>query len=175
MAARVVDGLEAVEVEHQHRDAAPRRDTALQSFVELLVEVAPVRQTGQRVVTCQPLCCAFGGPSGGNFVFEVLQPPESIDQQRAREHSGHDKYFVESPVFVLLGPNYDVSKQIVPVGHRQRDNGGTSDDEPVAYVAPPPVDGTNGRGEAAKQWNSIDATQVQPPQVIRMFWARRRC
>ena len=50
MAVYVVDRLEAVEVEHQHGGAVPVVRDVRQGLVELLVEVAPVRQAGQRIV-----------------------------------------------------------------------------------------------------------------------------
>ena len=82
MSKRIVDALEFVDVDVEHRQLLAPRD-ASQLLLQLFVEQSPVRQVGQRVVMRQMPDLLLGEPALGDVL--MCRHPSAIRQRFVRD------------------------------------------------------------------------------------------
>ena len=83
---RVVDDLEAVEIERQHADAVIQAPGVAKLGLELAGEQRAVRQPGQRILqraAAQLLLGRGAVKRAGDHVRDRLQEPRVLDRERA--------------------------------------------------------------------------------------------
>ena len=93
VAERVVDRLELVDVEQQHRDVALRALRAGERLADAVVEERAVRQAGQRVVerlVADARLALVAVERGGEEVGHRLQPVRVVLAERADARRVHD-------------------------------------------------------------------------------------
>jgi hypothetical protein len=113
----IVHGLEAVQVEHGHRDEVPRTLGALELVLEQVVDVAMVEEAGKAVADAQPFQLAV-------LLFQlVLQPLDPQHGADARLQLREVDGFGEVIVGTCVQPRHLVLRGIPRGDQDDRDEG----------------------------------------------------
>ncbi len=91
MAMHVVDRLEMVEVEHQHRHRLVAALGAHEHGGAFLGQAAAIEEAGQRILRCQLLRALLGGGADRHFDAQFTVPAPAEQDQRDIEQQRDDQ------------------------------------------------------------------------------------
>ncbi len=100
MAMQVVDRLEIIQIDHEHRAFPAAMRHHAQHLVQFVVQHPAVRQTGQRIVSRQFHRTRFGGFVPLDFAPCVDRAAHREDQPAKAEQHQKNEDLVEFPRFV---------------------------------------------------------------------------
>ena len=101
MAVHVVDGLETIEIEHQHGGPLVVGGSMPQYLLEPFGKKAPVGQTRQRVMPRQPAGFQFRGLPRVDLAGKILAAPVEIDEQRHAQHRDDKQHVVDFRIRIV--------------------------------------------------------------------------
>ena len=108
----------------------------VQGLFQLLVEMAPVGQAGERIVAGELLRRIFGRAAGRHFFAEILQAPIHIHAQRDAHEEQHKNRVIDFVFHVVDGELKDFRGQIENVCRGVNGKGESGNRQAVTHLTP---------------------------------------
>src|SRR5581483_3924811 len=132
MTVGVVDLLEAIEIEHQHRYTRALRQGLLQRLIEMFGKGAAVRQSGQWIMPGQFEGLGFRCAASLDLGLELAIPAVPENDKRKNQRHGDVKQFVQPPILIIGDKGGNLLEQIKPLGNQVDECADDADGQRIA-------------------------------------------